>query len=166
MAKAEATVEELVAMIERGELRLPEMQRPTPPPWSFMCGRYLLRADAGLVARAFGLDEFSQTGRDLGGGDLRPRYNIAPSQRVPIVRNRSAAAEDRRQTIVRRADGTADYGAWLDPADPRGPGLLRPCPADWLEAVPVSTRVNSPRNDDPSILQPEGGELQAQGTLL
>jgi hypothetical protein len=28
MAKAEATVEELVGMIERGELRLPEMQRP------------------------------------------------------------------------------------------------------------------------------------------
>ena len=27
MAKAEATVEELVSMIERGELRLPEMQR-------------------------------------------------------------------------------------------------------------------------------------------
>src|SRR5437762_7209614 len=27
MAKAEASVEELVAMIERGELRLPEMQR-------------------------------------------------------------------------------------------------------------------------------------------
>ena len=27
MAKAEATVEELVCMIERGELRLPEMQR-------------------------------------------------------------------------------------------------------------------------------------------
>ncbi|SAL27666.1 hypothetical protein AWB74_01222 [Caballeronia arvi] len=28
MAKAEATVEELVSMIERGELRLPEMQMP------------------------------------------------------------------------------------------------------------------------------------------
>jgi hypothetical protein len=27
MAKAEATVEELVSKIERGELRLPEMQR-------------------------------------------------------------------------------------------------------------------------------------------
>lgn len=27
MAKAEASVEELVTMIERGELRLPEMQR-------------------------------------------------------------------------------------------------------------------------------------------
>ena len=27
MAKGEASVEELVAMIERGELRLPEMQR-------------------------------------------------------------------------------------------------------------------------------------------
>jgi putative SOS response-associated peptidase YedK len=70
-----------------------------------MCGRYLLHADPDLVARAFGLDEFSQTGRDLGGGDFRPRYNIAPSQRVPIVRNRS---EGRRLTIVRRADGTAE----------------------------------------------------------
>ena len=27
MAKAEASVEELVGMVERGELRLPEMQR-------------------------------------------------------------------------------------------------------------------------------------------
>jgi hypothetical protein len=35
MAKAEATVEELVGMIERGELRLPELQR-----------RYRLEADA------------------------------------------------------------------------------------------------------------------------
>ena len=30
MAKAEASVEELVSMIERGELRLPEMQRDVP----------------------------------------------------------------------------------------------------------------------------------------
>jgi putative SOS response-associated peptidase YedK len=55
----------------------------------------------------------------------------------------------------------ADHGAWLDPGDPRGADLLRPCPAEWLEAVPVSTRVNSPRNDDPSILQPEGDALAA-----
>jgi putative SOS response-associated peptidase YedK len=51
-----------------------------------MCGRYQLHADPELVARAFGL-EFSQTGRDLGAGVLRPRYNIAPTQHVPIVRN-------------------------------------------------------------------------------
>jgi putative SOS response-associated peptidase YedK len=72
-----------------------------------MCGRYLLRAEPELVARAFGL-EFSQTARDLAGGDLRPRFNIAPTQRVPIVRGRSAAAEGRRLTILRRADGSAE----------------------------------------------------------
>jgi hypothetical protein len=30
MAKSEASVDELVGMIERGELRLPEMQHPHP----------------------------------------------------------------------------------------------------------------------------------------
>jgi putative SOS response-associated peptidase YedK len=47
--------------------------------------------------------------------------------------------------------------------------LLRPCPAEWLEAVPVSTRVNNPANDDASILQPEGerpATQAAQGSLL
>jgi putative SOS response-associated peptidase YedK len=63
-----------------------------------MCGRYLLRADPELIARAVGL-EFSQTGRDLGAGELRPRFNIAPSQQVPIVRNRSA--EEPKLTIIR-----------------------------------------------------------------
>ena len=39
MAKAEATVEELAGMIERGELRLPEMQR-----------RYVWRSTRALAA--------------------------------------------------------------------------------------------------------------------
>jgi putative SOS response-associated peptidase YedK len=59
----------------------------------------------------------------------------------------------------------ADYGARLDPGF-GGVELLRPCPDDWLEAVPISTRVNSPRNDDETIIQPEGEALTAQGTLL
>jgi putative SOS response-associated peptidase YedK len=70
-----------------------------------MCGRYLLHADPALIERAFGL-EFSQTGRDLGGGLFGPRYNIAATQDVPIVRAR--AAEGRRLAIVRRADGTSE----------------------------------------------------------
>jgi len=48
----------------------------------------------------------------------------------------------------------ADYGAWLDPAR-GGAELLRPCPEEWLEAVPVSMRVNSPDNDDETIIQPQ-----------
>jgi putative SOS response-associated peptidase YedK len=55
-----------------------------------------------------------------------------------------------------------DHDVWLDPADPRGAELLRSCPAEWLEAVPVSTRVNNPRNDDESAIQPKGGALRAQ----
>jgi putative SOS response-associated peptidase YedK len=43
---------------------------------------------------------------------------------------------------------------------------LRPCPDEWLEAAPVSTRVNSPRNDDPSLLEPEGEPLKEQPSLL
>ena len=60
----------------------------------------------------------------------------------------------------------ADYDRWLDPEALGAEELLRPCPAEWLEAVPVSTRVNSPANDDESILQPEGEALEVQGALL
>jgi putative SOS response-associated peptidase YedK len=59
----------------------------------------------------------------------------------------------------------ADYGTWLDPGR-GGLELSRPCPEAWLEPVPVSTRVNSPRNDDPSIIQSEGEPLGTQGTLI
>jgi putative SOS response-associated peptidase YedK len=47
----------------------------------------------------------------------------------------------------------ADHGRWLDPAGD-GQALLRPAPEDWLEAVPVSMRVNSPRNDDAACIEP------------
>jgi putative SOS response-associated peptidase YedK len=60
----------------------------------------------------------------------------------------------------------ADYGRWLDLSVPGGEELLQPCPAEWLEAVPVSMRVNSPVNDDESIIQPEDEPLDAQPALL
>jgi putative SOS response-associated peptidase YedK len=250
-----------------------------------LCGRYLLRADPALLERAFGF-EFSQTARDLA-ADLRPRFNIAPTQLVPIVRNhpgrdltiiRQSAGDGGRELVaarwglipawakdpaignrminaraesvaekpafraafrarrcvvpasgfyewrrrgkgpkqpylIRRPGGAplgfaglweawtdretgeevttctiltcpanmlmaelhdrmpvildpADYDAWLDPGRSGGPELLRPCPEEWLEAVPVSTRVNSPANDDETIIQPEGEALAAQGTLI
>lgn len=50
-----------------------------------------------------------------------------------------------------------DYDFWLDPAvtEPQAlRPLLAPCPPDWLEAYPVSARVNSPRNDDPALVEP------------
>jgi putative SOS response-associated peptidase YedK len=42
-----------------------------------MCGRFTLRATAKIVAPAFNLWQAP---------DLHPRYNIAPGQRVPVVR--------------------------------------------------------------------------------
>lgn len=45
---------------------------------------------------------------------------------------------------------------WLDPdlELDKAQALLRPAPADLLEAYPVSTAVNSPQNDSPDLLAP------------
>ena len=55
------------------------------------------------------------------------------------------------------------YDAWLDPNQHDWSALkhiLQPFPAEQMEATRVSTRVNSPRNDDPTLIQPvEGGTL-------
>jgi len=46
-----------------------------------------------------------------------------------------------------------DQRSWLsnepDPGD-----LMRPFPAEPLRMWPISTRVNKPENDDPSIVEP------------
>ena len=46
-------------------------------------------------------------------------------------------------------------GHWLDPANGDLGALesmLRPAPDDWLELYPVSTRVNSPDNNDSDLI--------------
>jgi putative SOS response-associated peptidase YedK len=46
-----------------------------------------------------------------------------------------------------------DYARWLgDEPDPRD--LMRPFPAEPMRMWPISTRVNKPENDDPSVVQP------------
>jgi putative SOS response-associated peptidase YedK len=46
----------------------------------------------------------------------------------------------------------ANYRKWLEADDPRE--LLGPCPPEMLQCFPVSTRVNSPRNDAPDLIAP------------
>ncbi|MCX7717347.1 MAG: SOS response-associated peptidase [Candidatus Sumerlaeaceae bacterium] len=49
------------------------------------------------------------------------------------------------------------HGQWLDTAGhspERIQSLLQPCPAEGWEAVAISTRINSPANDDPQCQQP------------
>jgi putative SOS response-associated peptidase YedK len=49
------------------------------------------------------------------------------------------------------------HALWLGET-PAGPealkGLLRPYPADRMEIWPVSTRVNSVKNDEPDLFAP------------
>jgi len=50
---------------------------------------------------------------------------------------------------------TKDFEEWLDPEvqEPEQIGkLLKPCPAEWLDCVEVSTMVNSPRNNRAEVL--------------
>ena len=49
-----------------------------------MCGRYTLKAPREAIAEAFDLAEDPQ---------LLPRYNIAPTQPVPVVRLDRASGE-------------------------------------------------------------------------
>jgi SOS response associated peptidase (SRAP) len=46
-----------------------------------------------------------------------------------------------------------DYGRWLA-VDPDGPDLLQAFPSEPMEIWPISTRVNSSKNDDADLLKP------------
>lgn len=47
-----------------------------------------------------------------------------------------------------------DFDAWLDPAREDASGLIRSYPSELMRARPVSTVVNSPKNEDPVCIQP------------
>jgi putative SOS response-associated peptidase YedK len=68
-----------------------------------------------------------------------------------------APVHDRMPVIL----APGDLERWLDP-EAGGRELLGPCPAEWLEALPVSPRVNSPHNDDPECIEP----IAVQASLL
>lgn len=53
----------------------------------------------------------------------------------------------------------SDYDSWLEPKTPATAAqtLLRPFPSERMRTYPVSTRVNSPRNDDASVMEAVAG---------
>jgi putative SOS response-associated peptidase YedK len=73
-------------------------------------------------------------------------FTILTTAANPLV----AALHDRMPVIL----PPRDYTVWLDPdaARPDLDALLVPYPPELMEAWPVSQRVNSPKNDDPSLL--------------
>jgi putative SOS response-associated peptidase YedK len=50
-----------------------------------------------------------------------------------------------------------DCAAWLEATPEEARAALVPFPADQMDAYPVSARVNSPKNDDPELIEPVRG---------
>ncbi len=67
--------------------------------------------------------------------------------------NRIMAPVHDRMPVIVAPDAA---GRWLDPEVPadEARALLAPCPADIMECYPVSTLVNSPKNDAPELVRP------------
>lgn len=111
---------------------------------------FISRADGGPLAFA-GLYELWRD-RSLPAGDERSWLWTA------TIITASAPDElgqihDRMPMIIQRAH----WAAWLDPGadDPAGlMPLLAPAAAEGLTTVPVSTAVNSVRNNGPGLLEP------------
>jgi putative SOS response-associated peptidase YedK len=54
-----------------------------------------------------------------------------------------------------RVDGASTDFVWVCPCDEPDPrDSMRPFPAEPMGMWPISTRVNKPENDDPSIVEP------------
>lgn len=107
---------------------------------------YVRRRDGGLFAFAGLFDEWRS-----GEGDVLRSACIVTTTPNDLM----APIHDRMPAIL----APADEAAWLDVRGLRGPdalALLRPHPDEELEAVPISTRVNSPLNDDADCLTPWG----------
>jgi len=70
----------------------------------------------------------------------------APNELMNIIHNRMPVILPPR-----------DYARWLDPS-PQTPDqlkpLIKPFPADMMNAYPVSTMVNTPANDAPELVLP------------
>ena len=71
----------------------------------------------------------------------------------PALRNEILNAGHHPTSLSRYSLSRYDYARWLgEEPDPRD--LMRPFPAGLMRMWPISTRVNKPENDDPSILDP------------
>jgi len=84
------------------------------------------------------------------GGEAIDSFTIITTTPNAIM----AELHDRMPVIVE----SEDVDRWLDPETTDAAAftsILRPAADGVLEAIPVSTRVNTPKNDDPSLILPE-----------
>lgn len=106
---------------------------------------FLIRPRAGGVMAFAGLWE-SWLGAD--GSEIDSACIITTASNATVQ-----PIHDRMPVVI----PPADYERWLDSRTHRPAAvldLLKPAPADLLEAIPVSPRVNAAVNDDPRLIEP------------
>ena len=82
--------------------------------------------------------------------DRRCRKKTQPVRERPMRKALLLAISGDRMPVIL---APSDYAHWLgEEPDPRD--VMRPFPADLMRMWPISTRVNKPENDDPSIVEP------------
>ena len=97
--------------------------------------------------RPFGIEGIFECWRGRG-GEIIETVALLTTQANEVVE----PVHDRMPVIV----AGPDQVLWLDRAvqvTGEIDSLLCPAPADWLEAVPVSKRVNDPRFDEPECIE-------------
>jgi putative SOS response-associated peptidase YedK len=131
-----------------------------------MCGRVIQSSAPIRLAIVEGMDV-----RDSRVHTYSPRWNGAPARNCGLWENWKdptsgewirtfaiittganemvAEIHDRMPLII----APGDYGRWLGD-EPNPYDWERPFPAEPMRMWPISTRVNKPENDDPSILEP------------
>jgi putative SOS response-associated peptidase YedK len=93
----------------------------------------------------FGIGGLWQNWKDPKSGEWVRTFTVITTDANSLV----AEIHDRMPLIL----APGDYNRWLgDEPDPRD--LMRPFPAELMKMWPISTRVNKPENDDPSIVEP------------
>jgi putative SOS response-associated peptidase YedK len=93
----------------------------------------------------FGLAGVWENWRDPSTGEWVRTFAVITTEANALV----VDIHDRMPVIL----SPKDYDRWLGlEPDPRD--LLRPFPAEVMRLWPISARVNSPRNDDPDLLEP------------
>lgn len=90
------------------------------------------------------LGDFGDASADEEGGDVLETFTVITTEPNDLV----ADLHDRMAVVL----DPSDERRWLTDDDPRD--VLEPYPSDELRAYPVSTAVNSPANDDPSLVEP------------
>jgi putative SOS response-associated peptidase YedK len=61
----------------------------------------------------------------------------------------------------------ADYDSWLTGTDPAAPRkMLQPFPAQLMAAFPISTKVNSVKNDTADVIEPLGAATERTPSLF